>query len=90
MNIGDFKCLFNGVSKISLAKFKNVVVVKVSERLESACLGSTERLKSMMLINGYSHLKEFHAGENGSNSCQGQFFSEDSLRCLAWEISRHK
>jgi hypothetical protein len=61
-------------------------VIKVSVGLESAYLGSAERLESMMLINGYGHVKESHADEIGSHECQGLLFSKDHprIRVSSW------
>ena len=67
MEICNFKNLFQRVSKVFMANFKNVVL-EVSEGLESASLRSVERFESVMLINGYRHSKETHADKNSSQS----------------------
>lgn len=70
MKLSNFVCLFQGIlDKFSLVKFKDVLV-KASIGLKSTSLGSAEWLEPIMLINHYSHFVDFHAGNNGSSSCQ--------------------
>lgn len=54
------------MGEIGLGGFFEHGLVKVRVRLEFASRGSDKRLEPMILmINGYSHLEKFHAGECG-------------------------